>query len=170
MTDPKMKKIVTFLQLMQLQISELAPQTDLWTAELPSLEQATHVDLSSITQDMERIGEGVGELVRSIAIRQLLAMDRSIFDRLPQAKNLKEISEGEAAAAIEVGFPLFSAIFNRNMQKLPPFSCILRRNEGQNRSGGEGSGRGRIGVIFRGGGKSSSPDPHNPHLSSPILT
>ena len=65
MTDPKMKKIVTFLQLMQLQISELAPQTDLWTAELPSLEQATHVDLSSITQDMERIGEGVGELVRS---------------------------------------------------------------------------------------------------------
>lgn len=75
---PKMKKIVTFLQLMQLQISEQAPTTDLWTAELPSLEEATQVDLSSITQDMERIGEGVGEL----------------------AKNLKEISEGEAAAAI----------------------------------------------------------------------
>jgi len=29
-------------------------------------------------------------------------------------------------------FPSFSAIFNRKMQKLPLFSCILMRNEGKN--------------------------------------
>jgi len=29
-------------------------------------------------------------------------------------------------------FPSFSAIFNRKMQKLPLFSCILLRNEGIN--------------------------------------
>ena len=28
-------------------------------------------------------------------------------------------------------FPSFSAIFNRKMQKLPLFSCILLRNEGK---------------------------------------
>ena len=31
--------------------------------------------------------------------------------------------------------PLFSVIFNRNMQKLPLFPCILTRNKGENRSG-----------------------------------
>ena len=30
------------------------------------------------------------------------------------------------------GFPSFSAIFNRRMQKMPLFSCILLRNEGKN--------------------------------------
>ena len=32
--------------------------------------------------------------------------------------------------------PSFSAIFNRKMQKLPLFSCILIRNEGKNGQGG----------------------------------
>jgi len=31
-------------------------------------------------------------------------------------------------------FPSFSAIFNRKMQKLPLFSCILLRNDGKHRS------------------------------------
>ena len=31
--------------------------------------------------------------------------------------------------------PSFSAIFNRKMQKSPPFSCILLRNEGKPPSG-----------------------------------
>ena len=32
--------------------------------------------------------------------------------------------------ALRSGVPSFSAIFNRKMQKLPLFSCILLRNEG----------------------------------------
>ena len=38
------------------------------------------------------------------------------------------------AGCIQVFFPSFSAIFNRKMQKLPLFSCILMRNEGKNRT------------------------------------
>jgi hypothetical protein len=65
---PKMKKIVTFLQLMQLQISEHAPKTDAWVSEVSSLEEACSVDLSSITQDMERISEGVVELQKQLQL------------------------------------------------------------------------------------------------------
>jgi len=35
------------------------------------------------------------------------------------------------AVCLPVGFSSFSAIFNRKMQKLPLFSCILMRNEGK---------------------------------------
>eukprot|EP01043_Picozoa_sp_COSAG02_P058858 COSAG02_NODE_7397_length_3035_cov_2.889986_2_plen_334_part_00 len=65
---PKMKKIITFLQLMQLQISEHAPKTDAWTSEVGSLEEACAVDLSSIKLDMERISEGVVELEKQLGL------------------------------------------------------------------------------------------------------
>ncbi len=65
---PKMKKIITFLQLMQLQISEHAPKTDAWTSEVGSLEEACSVDLSSIKLDMERISEGVVELEKQLGL------------------------------------------------------------------------------------------------------
>ena len=42
--------------------------------------------------------------------------------------------EAEAGLAVENArsvFPSFSAIFNRKMQKLPTFSCILIRNGGK---------------------------------------
>jgi hypothetical protein len=65
---PKMKKIVTFLQLMQLQISEHAPKTDAWTSEVGSLEEACTIDLSSVKLNMERISEGVTELQKQLGL------------------------------------------------------------------------------------------------------
>ena len=65
---PKMKKIVTFLQLMQLQISEHAPKTDAWTSEVGSLDEACTIDLSSVKLNMERISEGVTELQKQLGL------------------------------------------------------------------------------------------------------
>jgi hypothetical protein len=57
--------------------------------------------------------------------------------------------------ARQVGFPSFSAIFDRKMQKLPLFSCILIRNEGENRTalivGAEQGSLGSVGLLLAAG-------------------
>jgi hypothetical protein len=53
----------------------------------------------------------------------------------PKATQLSQWLDPEKPHEIQVGFPSFSAFFNRKMQKLPLFSCISIRNEGKNGQG-----------------------------------
>ena len=64
----------------------------------------------------------------------------------PNGGGSEEDSEADTTDSIEPSnlkgqarFSSFSAIFNRKMQKLPLFSCILIRNEGKNGQGHEGT-------------------------------
>jgi len=52
--NPKIKKIITFLQLVQLQVGEHSEEADGWLEQLPSLDSACSVDLPSVSQVCSR--------------------------------------------------------------------------------------------------------------------
>ena len=74
--------------------------------------------------------------VQAVLSHQLV--DDLLNDRVPGEMQRSDalVVPPRVKLAFLVGFPSFSAIFNRKTQKLPLFSCILARKEGKNRPAG----------------------------------